>query len=178
MSRTRKGLDGRTAYELRRGRPFRAKLPPFGEKAQYLPASAGPRGSKLEDRWLDGYFIGVEDGSDELVVAAPSGCALKAKSLKRVAGAAADALGFESWRALPWQWQGQEGGTTLQVGAPARVDESALPTPPHLAAPIVRRFYMRRRDLANHGFSEDCAGCLAAQLGRKAEPHGCLSGAH
>jgi hypothetical protein len=32
ISRTRRGADGRTAFELRKGRGYKRRLPPFGEK--------------------------------------------------------------------------------------------------------------------------------------------------
>ena len=36
ISRTWRGVDGRTAFELRKGRRYRRRLPPFGEKVTYL----------------------------------------------------------------------------------------------------------------------------------------------
>ncbi len=45
MNRGQRGSDGRTAYELRRGKPFRKEQVPFGECVLYLPA--GKRQSTL-----------------------------------------------------------------------------------------------------------------------------------
>ena len=49
ISRTRRGADGRTAFELRKGKTYRRRLPPFGEKVMYL--AAGKQKSRLLDRW-------------------------------------------------------------------------------------------------------------------------------
>ena len=66
LSRTRRGADGRTAFELRKGKPYMKKLPPFGEKVMYL--KAGKPKSRLDDRWLEGLFVGFQDRSDEIVI--------------------------------------------------------------------------------------------------------------
>ena len=38
ISRARRGQDGGTAWELRRGKPYSKRLPAFGEKVMYLKA--------------------------------------------------------------------------------------------------------------------------------------------
>ena len=35
----RSTLDGKTAYELRKGKPYRRQLPPFGEAVAYMEAT-------------------------------------------------------------------------------------------------------------------------------------------
>ena len=56
MSRTRRGLDGPTAFELKRGSHHRKMLPPLGEKVMYVKPK--PR---LEDHWMEGLLLGVQD---------------------------------------------------------------------------------------------------------------------
>ena len=38
LNRFRRGTDGKTVYERRKGRAFQRKVPPFGEKILYVPA--------------------------------------------------------------------------------------------------------------------------------------------
>ena len=60
LKRFRRGADGKTADELRRGRPFERKVPPFGEKVLYqIPGViSGP--ARVEPRWDDGFFLGFQ----------------------------------------------------------------------------------------------------------------------
>ena len=51
--------DGRTAYELRKGRPYRRPLPPFGEAVMYLKVAVNKRRRKYEDRFGTGIFVGL-----------------------------------------------------------------------------------------------------------------------
>ncbi len=46
-SRTQRGADSRTAFELRKGKSYRRRPPPFGEKVMYL--EAGKLNSQLND---------------------------------------------------------------------------------------------------------------------------------
>ena len=57
INRGRKGPDGRTAWELRHGRPYRRELAMFGEKILYQPV--GKRPSRLDPRFIPGIFFGV-----------------------------------------------------------------------------------------------------------------------
>jgi hypothetical protein len=56
IARSQRGPDGRTAWERRRGRPYRRALAPIGERVLYLPA--GKKASTIEDRWRNGFFMG------------------------------------------------------------------------------------------------------------------------
>ncbi len=71
------------AFELRKGRCYRRRLPPFGEKAMYL--EAGKLRSQLQDRWHEGIFLGVQDRSDEVLVGTREGV-VKARTLRRLDG--------------------------------------------------------------------------------------------
>ena len=108
-----RGKDGRTGHELRRGKPFRRKIPPFGEKVFYLPV--GKRQSRLTDRWLPGLFLGLKEGSDELYVGTSAGV-MRARSVKRMP---------EEQRADPEMVRGLKGVTWRPIpGAPADGDDA------------------------------------------------------
>ena len=59
LTRGQRGIDGRTPFEVLKGKPYRKALPTFGGHIMYLPV--GKRVSRLVDRWLDGIFVGVSD---------------------------------------------------------------------------------------------------------------------
>ena len=66
-----RGLDGQTAFELRKGKPYRKELPPFAKKVMCL--KAGKPRSRLRDRWMKCLFLGTWDGSDEVVIGTRDG---------------------------------------------------------------------------------------------------------
>ena len=69
MSRYQVGRDGRTAYELHAGKPYRRQLVEFGERVYFMPIRpGGARQAKLDPKWQDGAFIGIRDRSDETLV--------------------------------------------------------------------------------------------------------------
>ena len=73
MSRYQIGRDGRTAYELHAGKPFRRQLVDFGERVCCMPIQpGGARQAKLDPKWQDGAFIGIKDRSDEMLIITPS----------------------------------------------------------------------------------------------------------
>jgi len=76
ISRRQVGTDGK----LRHGKPFRKPLPMGSESVMYLPM--GKRVSTIQDRWMVGIYLGVNDTSDEVLVGTDVGVCL-ARSIKR-----------------------------------------------------------------------------------------------
>ena len=68
VSRCRRGPDGKTACELRKGRKFARALPHFAEKILSMIPGVTKGVARVEPRWEDGIFLGVSDQSDELYV--------------------------------------------------------------------------------------------------------------
>jgi hypothetical protein len=102
ISRAQRGLDGRTAFELRRGKPYRKPLPSITEAVMYLPT--GKRVSTLRDRWLVGLFLGVQDCSDEVVIGTEHGI-FKARSIKRMEPTLrGNAALLDKIKGSPWDW--------------------------------------------------------------------------
>ena len=55
MSRYEVGRDGRTAYELHAGKPYRRQIVEFGERVYFMPIRpGGARQMKLDPMWQDG----------------------------------------------------------------------------------------------------------------------------
>ena len=75
MSRYQVGRDGRTAYELHAGKPYRRQLVEFGERVYFTPIRpGGARHAKLDPKWQDGAFTGIRDRSDEMLIMTTSEC--------------------------------------------------------------------------------------------------------
>ena len=101
MNRARRGSDGRTPWELRKGRQFLQALRPFGERILFLPA--GKRHSQLDSGYRDGFFFGVVEGTEEVYVGTPEGV-VKARSFRRVPeDARSDSVGFNRVAGSPWK---------------------------------------------------------------------------
>ena len=68
LSRFEVGADRKTPHERERGKPYRAKLPTFGEYVFYRPLKAtGARLNKLDPRFREGVYLGVR-GRDERIL--------------------------------------------------------------------------------------------------------------
>ncbi|CAK0797196.1 unnamed protein product [Prorocentrum cordatum] len=75
--------DSRTACEIRKGKTYRRKLPPFGEAVMYMPMSTARRRRKFEDRWETGIYLGLVERSNMLLVGTPRGV-FKVNCVKRL----------------------------------------------------------------------------------------------
>ena len=61
VNRCRIGPDGKSAYELRKGRKFARALPHFAEKILFMIPRVTKGAARVEPRWEDGIFFGVSD---------------------------------------------------------------------------------------------------------------------
>ena len=69
-----------TAFQRWKGTRFKRALPPLGECILFLPA--GKRGSKLEEKYIDGIFLGIVERSSEIDVGTAAGV-VRGRSLRR-----------------------------------------------------------------------------------------------
>ena len=67
MNRGRRGGDGRTAYELRYGKPWKGRIAEFGECVMYLPAGKMAR-SSTESGYKPGVFYGLVEGRSHYLI--------------------------------------------------------------------------------------------------------------
>ena len=88
LTRFQVGVDGRTAYERLRGKPFRRTMLPFGECVHWMPSGRakalrlGQKLNKLESKWRDGVFLGFKESSNEYFIGTPTGV-FRAQSVRR-----------------------------------------------------------------------------------------------
>ena len=65
--------DGGTAFERRKGRPYRRLPPAFGELVMFLTVADGKHRRKLDERFHTGMFVGLVDRMDEVIVLTKGG---------------------------------------------------------------------------------------------------------
>ena len=102
MNRVMKGADGRTAWELEQGKPWKQPVPPFGEQVYFLPHRVGSKLNKMDTRWEEGAFIGVNDRSGELRVMTASGAADTRSVRRKPLGNRWDKELLEKQIGVPW----------------------------------------------------------------------------
>ena len=171
----RRGADGRTAWELRHGRPCKRLTAGFGEAVLWKKTKA-PRG--VEDRWLKGIWLGLALRSENSFVSDENGDVHEARTFKRLAGAEAKDLElFNKVRGTPWKpvLEVGERPARLLIDAAPEVPEEQLPQQPSMPEPTgPRRVYIRANvELKDPriGYTPGCDGCLAAQCGLPAVAH-------
>ena len=95
--------DNRTAYELRKGRPYKRKLPPFAEAVMYLRVAEKRMRQKFEDRWNTGIYLCLVERSNMVLVGTPNGV-VKVNCIKRLPmNQAKDPELLKSIRGYPWR---------------------------------------------------------------------------
>ena len=170
ISRGRRGADGRTAYELRRGRPCRAPLVFFGERGLCLPRNRRP--SRLASGPVDGIFLALKDNTNEYLCYAPDWKRIiAAQSLRRLSPEErCNADMFNQIEGTPWCLN-----VHASPDAPVRqpISMSADPVVPREELPPAssrqfarRRLYITPAILDKYGRTDGCPGCLAGTLGR------------
>ena len=174
LSKNQVGGDGRTAYELLKGKKSQQETVEFGEKVHYrYNLKARSKDEKLEVKWGEGFFLGKWWRSGEAVIGTKDGI-LRAGTNRRVGGHRRwDREGLEQVRGVPWQWDPEQGEVHADLkvrwlteeewdrGGAVYGDEGKK----------VYRLRLRKVDFLNHGFTEGCVGCQALISGAEARGH-------
>ena len=107
MVRGRRGPDGKTPYERRFGKKWRAAMVRFGEHVLWLPF--GKRDSGLESGYRSGIYLGLDDVTGQHIVGTKDGWGLT-RSLRRVVPELQRNVGmFSEVRGAPWEAEPREG---------------------------------------------------------------------
>ena len=175
-SRYQVGRDGRTAYELHAGKPYRRQLVEFGERVYFmLIRPGGARQAKLDPKWQDGAFIGIRDRSDEMLIMTTSGV-YKTRNVRR--RPELERWDFEflmTLKGTPWT-PNPAAGEMAADALPADM-AVAMPAPapvPQIvvaAAPVDRaasRVYIKKADVQ---YSMNCPGCRSVMTNTTARAH-------
>ena len=76
------GKDGRSPSERVLGRPSNNPAAHFGEAILYKPLSPSSRPGALEERFLEGFFVGHVEGTTQFYILTPTG-AVRCRTIAR-----------------------------------------------------------------------------------------------
>ena len=179
MSRAhRYSSDGRTAYELRKGKPYKRRLPVFGEKV--LAMSLGKRRLKSEYRTFEAIYLGLAERSDMLIVGNADGCQRVATVKRLPPSSRRDAELIKALKGVPWRPRpgvaqepgAQEVPVCIHADPVVRDDELPQKVKPRSCTSGPRRVYIRRdKELKKYGYTVGCPGCDAARANLSGKDH-------
>ncbi|CAK0876009.1 unnamed protein product [Prorocentrum cordatum] len=174
----RRGADGRTAWELRHGRPFNKDLACFSGKVLYLPG--GKRKAGIEDKLLAGLYLGPTLRTGEVYIGTELG-ALRARAFKRLTveqRADEDLLNSlvgKPRAPVPTDMAADEVPVAIEIRAPAPAPVAPVGAPlaPIPEAEDLPPWAPRQEDveIAKYGISPGCHGCAAILNGARAQAH-------
>ena len=180
LSRYNRGADGRTPYERSTGKTWKQLLPEFGETVLYQPLKGERSGSKLDARFEDGVFLGIQEGSAMKYIGT-SKCVFRAWTIKRRPESERfEAEIFDSMVGVPWELvppsvagmkdRGMRQEISMDLPADKMGDEPAEERKGKAYVP--RGLYIRRDvELAEFGYTANCDGCAAAKHGLAHRQH-------
>ena len=166
------GKDGKTPYQRIRGKRCRGPALQFGEICFYRPTSTSDKHmNKMEKRWREGVFIGVESKSSELIMAHCDG-AETARCIKRKPEN--KRWGFDVVMAItatPWDPQRRKTreerpvvrGDHGEAKMVMEEEEKIFPEPVPSDDVKIKRKAMKvqKKDIEEHGYTVGCPGCTA-----------------
>ena len=162
--------NGRTAYQLMKGRRSNAKVIPFGETVLFKIPKTAHKVGEFEDRWERGIWLGFIMRSGEHLVGTNRGTfrvstAMRRSADKRWSAELVDALKGSPAHPVP-------GAQGRRVPAYAKkfeeeTKESAVFIPVSEQEQEVRAAYIYKEDINKHGPTPGCAGCRAVTAGSK-----------
>ena len=182
LSRYNRGADGFTPFERSTGKKWQVQLPEFGETVWFQPLKGERAKGKLEAKFEEGIYLGVQEGSTMKWIGTTSGVqrAWTVKCRPEEERWNRDLM--QNLIGLPWQLKPRSEQMERPI-LPARI-EVALPEVPadekeeeknesKKRKPYVPRgIYIRRHiELEEFGFTEGCDGCMAARHGLSHKQH-------
>ena len=130
---------------------------------------ATKRKAQLTDKFEDGIFLGIKDGTEELIVGTPTGCKICRSVQRRSRADAADPVFFNSVRGTPWCLVPDDAVREPRIPTQFDVRPASVELPQKIATADhsgPRRIYIRASvELARYGYTPNCAGCEAAEAG-------------
>ena len=165
VNRCRRGPDGKTARELRKGRKFARALPHFAEKILFTVPGVTKSVARVEPRWEDGIFLGVSDRSDELYVGTERGMHEVRTVRRREATDRVD-LTFQNSVSA---WDGPKSARDVRVLLPDVSSPAAMAEAEAIGKG--RRLHISKADIMKHGLTEGCLGCRCLAERTRAQGH-------
>ena len=169
LNKTQVGRDGRTPYERLKGRKYAGVFLEFGAQVM-LKVSGKLQGGLMQERWVDGTWLGMRWSSQEhLVARACDGVVVRTRAVREVPRAVTLDI-LDGIVGMPHAPQGVAKFEKLEVPRMNQVPEPPLEDPmADLPRPIPRNIYVTKEMLRRFGYTEDCPKCTMLRRGL---PHG------
>ena len=156
------GKDRKTAYERIYGKPYRGEVYEFLSPILHR-VIGGIRGGEMQERWLEGLYLGKLWGSDEFIISTNDGKVVRARAVTpRPNGVQLTTEMIRTVQGHPWN------PTGVITHADVRPTAAPVPMQPNPATPkvpIPRGFRITERMLKKFGYTEGCPHCRALERG-------------
>ena len=161
-----KGVDGKTAYERLKDKPYRGEILEFGCQVHHrVPGKT--QGGLLAARWHTGVWLGKRFASDEHLVSMPDGTVVRARSVQAFpveqlwSKEAVDRVKGMPWAPTSTLTQNTYLRPSIPAPAEGADDERHW---------IPRGPPVRPRHLEKFGFSSNCRKCIHIRTGDGSQP--------
>ena len=163
--------DGKTPRE-RAGWQIQSSVMEFGECIRFVPFQSDARMTKFDAKLRDGIWLGLDGRTDEHIIGTQYGV-YRASTIKAVPE-------DQRWNSkmvlsisgMPWDPTpnvAAEDGARLPD--PTAADAEAIPKDGEAPEAIVRKMYIRKQDIEEHGPTPGCIGCRTVLLGKPLQSH-------
>jgi hypothetical protein len=176
---SKSGKDGKTAWELSRGKCGNVMGIEFGEKVMFKKKRKD-KSAKIDARWEKGIFVGARPCSGEFWIAMPSGIR-KCRSVRRLPLEERWGLDSLAWvKHVPWHLYRGDSQADGDIPEDNAVEPEILPETSRgdssgivvtMKAVPPRDFQIRKEDAEKHGYTRGCAGCSSWFRGLGRQPH-------
>ena len=104
ISRYRVDEDGKTPYERLTGKKWWRPPLEFAESLHYSPVDSRAARSDLQDRAVDGCYVGQDPGNSDYPLMTKDGIARGASVLRKAPSERWNTAGLKECKGLPWDW--------------------------------------------------------------------------
>lgn len=163
--------DGKTPQE-RAGWQSQSLVQEFGEVVQFIPFRSESRADKFDAKFREGIWLGLDSRTDEGIVGTRYGV-YRTSTIKSVPEDQRwDVVKVLSVVGLPWDpTPTVDADDGARLPNPDAVEAEVVPKDPEVPESIVRKMYIRKTDIEEHGQTPGCLGCKSAMLGKAPQSH-------
>ena len=144
----------------------------FNECVRFVPFDSESRRAKFDAKLQDGIWLGLDNRTDENIIGTAYGV-YRASTVKAVHQEdrwdAEKVLGVTG---MPWDpTPNIEGDDGARLPDPGAADGDVVPKDAEPPEPIIRKMYIRKRDVLEYGETPGCLGCTNTMLGKAQQSH-------
>ena len=166
--------NGRTAFQMMKGRRTNMKLVPFGESIMFKIPKTSERTGKFEDRWESGCWVGFVMRTGEHLVATSRGVFRVSTIMRRPADQRWSETMIKEIKGSPEEPIPGMSGRRIPAYTKKyqqEPDEKAVYVPAQEPEVDPRKAKVQKTDVDEHGPTEKCPGCRAHVSGKYRNRH-------